>query len=1292
DATALVVWSGGGSRRTLQQRLGGPPGKQHAIPVQLGEECRFGCGVLVVLQAPTQPREAMLPVEVPVSPLLDVTLPRTVTATAQLSVPDSSRGFAEGSIRVAVAKAGGSGSQEDFEPGDEATVLVTLPKEEAGAEVCVFVVDQAMLDVGGAANPHPLVLLNDSFAISRGGEFASVEDTRNGLASSDGYRQMPERALRLAGIDPWVVDGQWSLLPNNAEGQTDEEYLASRTDEATYFPPPVYGGYGYAMPMMMPMNGPPMAMEMADMEMDAAPVAASAMMEKGPMMRSAPSPSALSTTTGMPPPPPPPPAGQAPGAASQPPGKAVYTRSNFVTTPLFAASVSLDEQGSAKVPFKLPDNVGAFEVRVYVVDGRGKHRFGQASTQIVSQRSVSMQPSMPRVVRPGDRFECGVTVTGSATNGSAAARLSDGSVNVTAQVQDGNTSLALRRRDLRALGAANTTGGATAAVEASGNSGPREVVFPFEVPAVSEGGGLGSATVRFQVAVGDDVLDAMEAPVAVKATQGQVVVADSFVLTGRQGAAAVAAEGLALPEAAPGSGELRLTAGVGYQPSVATHAADLLAREPTDGQTVAAQLLPAAALGLYRWSATSSLDSAATAFQRAVRELPAYTDQYGYPPAGLMWRTDDANAIPRGAMYASVTLNSFGILAVRIVEASSGAGDRSAAGGRNSESTSLTLPPSFAQIVESWQGALEQELARQVRQARKHSRPPCTSDCFRSWATLADVRAALGFEWDAPSGKADRRELSMDRLFSNESLESLGPLGLAHAALAYTLHGRPEDLPSEAPARLDQIYSRLSRLLRVQGRTAYVAASDGSQHSAGLEANAAALLAMALAGDGALARHFAGDASSSLAAKVGQYVAAGGAGGAGAYGGWAGVRGLALACAALSKYDQALGSTKPDIQVSAASGDVRVLDFHASGAKVDPVTQLTPWEQLPRPPAPVRFTATGRGQASVSAVLTFVPAAMPTAGAVYRGLYVEKVVRRMNAATGDAVGPPLQVIPLGASVVVTVQVTTPDDVSRVVVTDLSAGGLEPVDPNVAGDDSGAGAGDECSGGGYRWSWWCVPAFYHRETLADRVTWTSWSTLAAGTHTVSYQAVAATRGVFSLPPAHALVDDQPEIMGLSQASTIVVVDEKSLESPDAADPDGQLKVLGALGVEPRSQVPPKNCPGGCPNGGVCQVATGTCVCYKDFKFVEGDCGLNETFGGKVALLDLTGVGDDDASWALPGGVLVATATIFLLIAAVLTIRVHKTRGSPFQDPSGSCCPYGALASQDVVQEQELSRFV
>ena len=98
-------------------------------------------------------------------------------------------------------------------------------------------------------------------------------------------------------------------------------------------------------------------------------------------------------------------------------------------------------------------------------------------------------------------------------------------------------------------------------------------------------------------------------------------------------------------------------------------------------------------------------------------------------------------------------------------------------------------------------------------------------------------------------------------------------------------------------------------------------------------------------------------------------------------------------------------------------------------------------------------------------------------------------------ADGRAVGPALRYVELGASVVVTIQVTTPDDLSRVALEDLSAGGLEPVDPNVAGDDAGSDESDSCGGGGgyWRWSWWCVAALGNRETFADRVAWTSGST-------------------------------------------------------------------------------------------------------------------------------------------------------------------------------------------------------
>ena len=46
-----------------------------------------------------------------------------------------------------------------------------LPAAEAGAEVSIFVVDKAMLDVGGAGNPHHAARLDQRFELSRWEKF-----------------------------------------------------------------------------------------------------------------------------------------------------------------------------------------------------------------------------------------------------------------------------------------------------------------------------------------------------------------------------------------------------------------------------------------------------------------------------------------------------------------------------------------------------------------------------------------------------------------------------------------------------------------------------------------------------------------------------------------------------------------------------------------------------------------------------------------------------------------------------------------------------------------------------------------------------------------------------------------------------------------------------------------------------------------------------------------------------------------------------------------------------------------
>jgi len=689
----------------------------------------------------------------------------------------------------------------------------------------------------------------------------------------------------------------------------------------------------------------------------------------------------------------------------------------------------------------------------------------------------------------------------------------------------------------------------------------------------------------------------------------------------------------------------------------------------------------------------------AATFADAVRNLPSYTDSSGAYPKGLFWHSSD---MQYSWQRASVSLNAFGLFAVRVMNEFT---SRAPAGGvvdaavkqKPWASLVLAVPP---RLTSSWQRALERELLRQVQDLHSSRwMPPCSGDCYDSWDILAEVRAGLGFKWTPSDWQS---ELSMERLFCSEALAALSPLGLANAALSYTLHSAYYSLPSEAQGRLDEVYGRLSNLIRIQGRTAYVASSSGSPHSAGLMANAMVLLALSRAGESALARHFAANSGASLPAKLAAYVADGGEvaqsvrfGG----GSWVSPRDAAMVSVALAAYDQAMGMTAPDLVFKASSDAIGLLDYEAHGKAAPPAATTTPWEALAHPPSPVQFRASGVGQVSVVATMTFVPAVVPTEGAVYRGIFVEKVVRQMDAE-GRAIGPPLQVIKLGTSVVVTIQITTPDDLSRVTLEDFVSGGLEPVDASVAGDTRGSSAGGGCGEGDmpFRFLWWCAPSFYSLAIRPDRVLWSSQNYLPAGTHTVSYQATAATRGVFVLPPAHAYVNGQPELMGLSKGGTVVVAgaSPNSPALPDPRKPASVLTFLARLGVHPAKEEAPRGCPGGCPNGGVCQLSTGKCGCYRGMVFKEGDCPHNRSDLSMSVLLGEDaepGMASNDfssASGGLPSIEVVATVSIALVAVAFVGFHVHKHYGFSYSSDVEDA-PYSAAPAQETEMSSLMQRM-
>ncbi|MFN2461065.1 MAG: alpha-2-macroglobulin, partial [Candidatus Velthaea sp.] len=84
-------------------------------------------------------------------------------------------------------------------------------------------------------------------------------------------------------------------------------------------------------------------------------------------------------------------------------------RRTFSPLAYYAATVATDAGGSARVSFRLPDDLTTW--RVMAVAATRDGRFGNGETTFVAAKPLLANPVLPQFARPGDRFEGGVAVT-----------------------------------------------------------------------------------------------------------------------------------------------------------------------------------------------------------------------------------------------------------------------------------------------------------------------------------------------------------------------------------------------------------------------------------------------------------------------------------------------------------------------------------------------------------------------------------------------------------------------------------------------------------------------------------------------------------------------------------------------------------------------------------------------------------------------------------------------------------------------------------------------------------------
>jgi hypothetical protein len=526
---------------------------------------------------------------------------------------------------------------------------------------------------------------------------------------------------------------------------------------------------------------------------------------------------------------------------------------------------------------------------------------------------------------------------------------------------------------------------------------------------------------------------------------------------------------------------------------------------------------------------------------------------------------------------------------------------------------------SVAAAVPKWRAALQRQLEDNAVKSRQ-AQPPRAYDDFE---TMAWARLVLGPTWVPTSASADvAADLALSRLTT--AAVNLTAGGQARVALTLLQEGAPAGSARQVNATVKRLLSRV----RVGGRTAYVAADPNGRSAAPM-------------GDQAfvLALFRATNTKNELVQKLSAYIAAGNPPSprwpmlALSVGGWT----AALTSAALQSYDGYTGSTKPNLQFAVVAANATrtstLLEASFTPANAGTTIAAKPigWGSLPAN-ATLQFTGKGKGQASVAASLTFTPAELLPFPS-YRGMWVQRVMQRADNPQGS-----LGAVPLKTLTSTVVQVTTPDDMQQVVVEVWMPGGLEPLDPRIykdadasticrSGQDEeditqpskgGGGIGIMPRGdvmpmpgmavrgrrlasvammsdmadmaiapGGFWRIWPPWPVCPAQETAPDVVTFT-FSSMAAGTHTIRFQSVAATPGTFVLPPVKVYVTQQPEVMGLSAAGSFKVC-------PTADNCDGKLPAIAA----------PKPCPADCNDNGSCDLSTGKCLCSAGFS--GRDCG-------------------------------------------------------------------------------------
>eukprot|EP00124_Ichthyophonus_hoferi_P000203 Ihof_evm10s7 gene=Ihof_evmTU10s7 len=743
-------------------------------------------------------------------------------------------------------------------------------------------------------------------------------------------------------------------------------------------------------------------------------------------------------------------------------------RSNFVVTPLFISDVRTNANGEADIALRLPDNVGAFVVRAYAVSKDLLYASGESAITARQPESI-ISFRLPLFISM--RFVLPrIARLGDVFYGGVTATMTDplfrGTVRVTVKVE-GPIVLCEGTKDTVEVSVERT--------------GPVPAVFKLCT------NGEGNATFQFhsEVQVGDVLAsDSVQANIMAYGWMDPVSVATSMAIDAAN--ANPWKEGVVMPPSVPNSGSMMILVGVGHRPSVEAmvDGINVCCDRASSGADIASILAGPASLSKYHHKKGEAEGETLLKSKEKEKEALLLLADYTVPVLGLLWdlpKTSRDNAI-----FSDPWLNAFALHVA----------------GRAKVTTGLEG---------TWREALHGQMVTKADEATS------LNIGFHDWTLLAWCYLALGLDYDfkVPG-------ISLAHLRYN--LNSTSYEGQAALGLAYTLAGKAHHRVA------NDIASRLSNHVRVQGRTAYFTGANTIVPSYTTNALALSFLALRTNKNSAV--------DTPLLSKIAEYVAQGRLEQSGEQRSWF-YRGIsnpqrALGVMALADYDQSVGSTNPNMTLDVVSKDTVLLSATFKTSSNLPALHDRSFTFGGAAAPDIKFFAQGSGMSSVVVSLQFVPAVIPTKP-VERGFTVNKIIQILDAVTNKVKGSPItskDMVPPGTYVQITLEITTPDMVDNVWVNDGVPGGLEALDSaiysNVPSDTSGRSSIFPF--------WWFSP-FQHKEVKADRVVYYA-RRLWPGVHTLTYTAMSVTPGAYTIPPTLVHCAAAPEIMGLSIGGWLV----------------------------------------------------------------------------------------------------------------------------------------------------------